>query len=601
MSTLATPSQQKQPKQAFNYQDYIPADSEILCPICQVQCTSLQRLNLHLDQAHNEEETKGDLISWFKNAQKKVLTPLTQKSSSSSSTPPVASSISKSFNQILEPNFISNLSINGAQPMFTPEMEQQMEAVRRDHWQRETGQDRCSEPHCGKTLGRGSAGKQHCYHCGRLYCADHTRYEMKLNTSAKHDPANGIWCRVCHTCYVSRDGYLDNEGAIRSRTALFLMRRMKTIDRVHLESNKLEKRLEKLAKIHTSSDTSSRLEKPSLLKTATLGSGSDHLVVQRTTSASSIDSIGSLLSPKANSGSNGNRLISIGLKNRDAEKTVVSWDDDRSVLNCPLCNKTFTITNRRHHCRLCGRIVCSNQTCSSMIPLFLDMSSDSVDQPPVGETRACKDCKRMVFRRKIQKEEMTKPQPILQLYQQLSATKANIEKMLPRFQDMVMMLERNEISNQSHETFKLAGQVRKSLLDSFAAFDAISKRINMLPAHSSSMRRLQANIHISANHYLQRNMFPLQMLPRILNPDSKPKKGAKANGKAKTPSSHEQAEIDDLTAQLAAFDEQKTLVAGFVKDAQRQRKFDDVRTLKLSLSELEREIDRLQAELAKRS
>jgi hypothetical protein len=36
---------------------------------------------------------------------------------------------------------------------------------------------------------------------------------------------------------------------------------------------------------------------------------------------------------------------------------------------------------------------------------------------------------------------MTKPQPILQLYQQLSATKTNIEKMLPRFQEMVMMLE----------------------------------------------------------------------------------------------------------------------------------------------------------------
>lgn len=123
----------------------------------------------------------------------------------------------------------------------------------------------------------------------------------------------------------------------------------------------------------------------------------------------------------------------------------------------------------------------------------------------------------------------------------------------------------------------------------------------MLPAHSSSMRRLQANIHIAANHYLQRNMFPLQMLPRILNPDSKSKKGAKGSGKAKAPSPHEQSEIDDLTAQLAAFDEQKSLVAGFVKEAQRQRKFDDVRTLKISLSELEREIDRLQAELAKRS
>jgi hypothetical protein len=46
-----------------------------------------------------------------------------------------------------------------------------------------------------------------------------------------------------------------------------------------------------------------------------------------------------------------------------------------------------------------------------------------------------------IGRRKIQKEEMTKPQPIIQLYQQLAATKTNIDRMLPRFQDMVMMLE----------------------------------------------------------------------------------------------------------------------------------------------------------------
>jgi rabenosyn-5 len=201
---------------------------------------------------------------------------------------------------------------------------------------------------------------------------------------------------------------------------------------------------------------------------------------------------------------------------------------------------------------------------------------------------------------------MTKPQPIIQLYQQLSATKANIDKMLPRFQDMVMMLEyvkrsllftkqtnsnsrsinrKKDTSNQSHESFQLAGQVRKSLLDSFAAFDTISKHIKMLPAHSSSMRRLQANIHIAANHYLQRNMFPLQMLPRILNPDNRAK-SPKANGKSVARSPQKQAEMEELEAQLSTYEEQLTLVTGFVKEAQRQRKFDDVKTLKVSLSEL---------------
>lgn len=96
-------------------------------------------------------------------------------------------------------------------------------------------------------------------------------------------------------------------------------------------------------------------------------------------------------------------------------------------------------------------------------------------------------------------------------------------------------------------------------------------------------------------------MFPLQMLPRILNPDSKPKKGSKENGKSAAASPQVQAEMDDVMVQLSAYEEQHALVSGFVKDAQKQRKFDDVRTLKISLSELEGEIERLRADLSKLS
>lgn len=95
-----------------------------------------------------------------------------------------------------------------------------------------------------------------------------------------------------------------------------------------------------------------------------------------------------------------------------------------------------------------------------MIPLFTDMSSgksfhffsfnpskfyvwfkDTFDDEPVGDTRACRDCQRAVFRRKLKNEEASRPLPIIQLCNQLSITRNNIEKLLPKFHDIIMLVE----------------------------------------------------------------------------------------------------------------------------------------------------------------
>ena len=34
------------------------------------------------------------------------------------------------------------------------------------------------------------------------------------------------------------------------------------------------------------------------------------------------------------------------------------WTDDNSVNSCHNCRNDFTFLNRRHHCRLCGKIYC---------------------------------------------------------------------------------------------------------------------------------------------------------------------------------------------------------------------------------------------------
>jgi rabenosyn-5 len=88
------------------------------------------------------------------------------------------------------------------------------EVVTSAHWQRQTYSDSCADPMCGKRLG-GANGSVNCRHCGKLFCEEHTMYQMKLTRQAKHEPLRGIWCRVCETCYKSRDGYNDHKGRCR--------------------------------------------------------------------------------------------------------------------------------------------------------------------------------------------------------------------------------------------------------------------------------------------------------------------------------------------------------------------------------------------------
>ena len=47
------------------------------------------------------------------------------------------------------------------------------------------------------------------------------------------------------------------------------------------------------------------------------------------------------------------------------------WTDDNSVNSCHNCRNDFTFLNRRHHCRLCGKIFC-NICCNYFINTNLD-------------------------------------------------------------------------------------------------------------------------------------------------------------------------------------------------------------------------------------
>lgn len=85
------------------------------------------------------------------------------------------------------------------------------DVITKEHWQPRTFNDICLEPMCGKKL-NATNGCVHCRKCGKLFCEEHTMYQMKLSRSAQHEPVRGLWSRVCETCYKSREGYNDHNG-----------------------------------------------------------------------------------------------------------------------------------------------------------------------------------------------------------------------------------------------------------------------------------------------------------------------------------------------------------------------------------------------------
>lgn len=84
------------------------------------------------------------------------------------------------------------------------------------------------------------------------------------------------------------------------------------------------------------------------------GVAPDIFLYARRTSAAVIDSRGSN-APDGGAGA-GNAA---GDDAGSAEHPAV-WQADRDAPQCNLCQQLFTFTRRRHHCRHCGRVVCSS-------------------------------------------------------------------------------------------------------------------------------------------------------------------------------------------------------------------------------------------------
>ncbi|KAJ3192381.1 carboxypeptidase Y-deficient [Irineochytrium annulatum] len=598
------------------------------CPICGEPCITLSQLNRHLDDNHQEEDDIGDrILGWFRKTQRsaaKAIQSTTLKAQATLSfdrldkailgggyelnndSPASGSTTGAIPSPLPTPSPLQN-GVNAVNNLFTtltaggssssssssssfvqpqlPSDDQHgpppltEDAVTRRHWQRGNGLgDVCSIAGCGKTLSpplnkvvgalAGGAGRQNCRRCGKLCCEAHTSFQMRLGAEdARHEPVAGIWCRVCEACYVGRDGYADGHGVSRRRTSTFLKMRKGRVDQVHLEVNKLEKRLEKV----------------------------------------------------------------------EIDQSVVQWEDDNAVPRCPLCSVTFsTLGSRRHHCRLCGIVVCGSERtgCSTLVPLppqpldaqsslnspltptgsgggggsnaggssYNGSESGGVELVSPGEVRVCRTCKGMVNRRlEAVSAGMAGSNTVpvmIKLYGAIGRYKGVVEETLPKFNQLIAEMGGREVSFEDR-AYVMASRHRKNLLDCFAEIERLGKRIKSLPVSNpaSQQQRLQDAVHTSTIQYLQANMYTLHMMPKTLQEAQAERRASVGQGSIATLTLEESDRLAAAEVALDAMRAQETQLRGLVEEATRRRRLEDLGSLKEALGEVVMEVDALKREV----
>lgn len=220
------------------------------------------------------------------------------------------------------------------------------------------------------------------------------------------------------------------------------------------------------------------------------------------------------------------------------EKSVVYWVEDDDVPRCPNCGRSFTLARRKHHCRLCGGIMCAN--CSDFIlfsyarkltnPVFAHQSLSQPCSPmhrsgsssslnsllsAAGEPhiRSCRQCKQLLDRRDQQLEERIRQPVIVHLYERLKNCMDEAERLSPLYVKMANSLNAGEANFHLDD----AQSVRVKLLKLSESVDLLSKRIVALSHDGMSTCKrdllLQKGIRNRASSFLQQHIVGLPPLP----------------------------------------------------------------------------------------
>ncbi|GAA5888022.1 hypothetical protein JCM6882_000253 [Rhodosporidiobolus microsporus] len=317
------------------------------------------------------------------------------------------------------------------------------------------------------------------------------------------------------------------QGVKVDRSVQFFDKRRQKSEARKLDEARLARRLEKLVALHFSEPTVNPAVSPA-----------------KESPLASISSFGDSLRNRTAKELWRSVAGNVNVDVERAEQSIVKWQDDKEAAHCPICTASFGVRVRRHHCRLCGRVVCflpptplsqfmtsstpddpsappappahfRRERCSTFFtyeqqvfppkageekkpigvvveipPVEQDLSIDAMlgAAGPVKErderkkVRVCRDCLNTVMRQQLKTLPVRTP-TWLKLYEVLVQLEKEIDETLPEFQELALTLQNPSAAaaSSSLPSASRAKTLRKRLLTDLASYDTISKRIRDLP------------------------------------------------------------------------------------------------------------------------
>lgn len=204
-------------------------------------------------------------------------------------------------------------------------------------------------------------------------------------------------------------------------------------------------------------------------------------------------------------------------KRKAHEKSIVPWIQDGDVKLCPGCAKPFNLSRRRHHCRLCGGIMC--HVCSQFLDFALArklMNLTALSTPrssvagPSPETslRVCRDCLHLLNRRDQLRDQGT-PKLVV-MYQKMKQSMDEAEHILPQYYKIIDSLH----NGQTSHTLEEAQMLRVQLTKIAERVDLLSRQIGALGSEegggpSPRALQLQGGVRLAASHFLRQWLLGL--------------------------------------------------------------------------------------------